>query len=752
MVRRKLISTKLLFPVIALIISGQLYGEDASALTLKRLFGTEEFKAESFGPARWLKEIQAYTMLEDSLEINEGQDIVQYNPQSGKRKILVPAKLLIPNGQTQALEIDDYHWSPTEQSVLIYTNSQKVWRRKTRGDYWILDLKSASLKKLGGKAAESGLMFAKYSPQGDRIGYVYKNNLYTQNLSDMHITQLTFDGSNTLINGTFDWVYEEELDLRDGFRWSPDGQYIAFWQLDSSQVKQYYLINNTDSLYPKVTSIPYPKAGETNSACRVGIVNSRGGKSRWLNLPGDLRNHYVARMEWAANSCEVVFQYLNRMQNTNRVMLGNIHTGSVHPVFVDRDDTWVEVCEDFTWLDQGTYFIFVSERDGWKHVYRVSRTGDKYKQITSGKFDVISIEKIDEKSGWLYYIASPNNPTQRYLYRCRLDGSGKPERLTPSTKSGTNEYDISPDSKWAFHTHSSFGKPETVSLVSLPFHRKIRNLVDNHVLKKKIESLKRLPTKFFRIHIGNGILLDSWCMKPPDFNPGKKYPVLFYVYGEPWGQTVLDRWNRNYLWHLMLTQQGYLVMSVDNRGTAAPRGRDWRHCIYGQIGILASKDQADALRVIIKNNPYVDKSRIGIWGWSGGGSMSLNMIFRYPDLYHTAMAVAFVSNQRYYDSIYQEKYMGLPKTNPEGFKQGSPITFAHRLKGNLLLVHGTGDDNVHYQNCEALVNELIRHNKHFSMMAYPNRSHSIKEGENTRFHLYKLLSRYLKENLPSGAR
>ena len=241
-------------------------------------------------------------------------------------------------------------------------------------------------------------------------------------------------------------------------------------------------------------------------------------------------------------------------------------------------------------------------------------------------------------------------------------------------------------------------------------------------------------------------------MKPPDFNPGKKYPVLFYVYGEPWGQTVLDRWNRNYLWHLMLTQQGYLVMSVDNRGTAAPRGRDWRHCIYGQIGILASKDQADALRVIIKNNPYVDKSRIGIWGWSGGGSMSLNMIFRYPDLYHTAMAVAFVSNQRYYDSIYQEKYMGLPKTNPEGFKQGSPITFAHRLKGNLLLVHGTGDDNVHYQNCEALVNELIRHNKHFSMMAYPNRSHSIKEGENTRFHLYKLLSRYLKENLPSGAR
>jgi dipeptidyl-peptidase-4 len=752
MVRRKLISTKILLPVIALIISGQLFGKDPSVLTLKRLFGTEEFKAESFGPARWLKKTHTYTMLEDSLEINEGQDIVQYSPQSGKRKILVAAKQLIPEGEHKALEIDDYHWSPTEQSVLIFTNSKQVWRRKTRGDYWILDFKNRSLQKLGGEAAESGLMFAKYSPQGDRIGYVYKNNLYIQNLSNLSITQLTFDGSATLINGTFDWVYEEELDLRDGFRWSPDWRYIAFWQLASSQVNQYYLINNTDSLYPKITSIPYPKAGETNSACRVGIVNSRGGNPQWLNLPGDLRNHYVARMEWAANSSEVVFQYLNRLQNINRVMLGNIHTGAVQAVFSDRDDTWVEVCEDFTWLDQGKCFIFVSERDGWKHVYRISRSGDMQKQITSGKFDVISIEKIDEKSGWLYYIASPHNPTQRYLYRCRLDGSGKPERLTPSTKSGTNDYDISPDSKWAFYTHSSFGKPETVSLVTLPSHREIRILVDNHVLRKKIESLKRLPAEFFRIHIGNGILLDSWCMKPPDFNPLKKYPVLFYVYGEPWGQTVLDRWSRNYLWHLMLTQQGYLVMSVDNRGTAAPRGREWRHCIYGQIGILASKDQAAALQAIIKNNPYVDKSRIGIWGWSGGGSMSLNMIFRYPDLYQTAMAVAFVSNQRYYDSIYQEKYMGLPKTNPEGFKQGSPITFAHRLKGHLLLVHGTGDDNVHYQNFEALVNELILHNKHFSMMAYPNRSHSIKEGENTRFHLYKLLSRYLKENLPPGPR
>jgi dipeptidyl-peptidase-4 len=393
----------------------------------------------------------------------------------------------------------------------------------------------------------------------------------------------------------------------------------------------------------------------------------------------------------------------------------------------------------------------VSERDGWRHVYRVSRSGEKVKPVTRGEFDAISIESINEKGGWIYYIASPKNPAQRYLYRSRIDGRGKPGRLTPLSLTGTHRYQISPDSKWAFHTYSSFGNPATTDLVRLPSHQKVRTLVDNTVLKNKVKALQRQAVEFFRVDIGEGVLLDCWCMKPPDFDPAKKYPVLFYVYGEPWGQTVLDRWGGNgYLWHLMLTQQGYLVMSVDNRGTSSPRGRLWRKSIYRQIGILASTDQAAALKAIIKKFPYVDASRVGIWGWSGGGSMSLNMIFRYPDLYHTAMAIAFVSNQRFYDSIYQERYMGLPKDNEEGFKNGSPITHAHRLKGNLLIIHGTGDDNCHYQSFEALVNELIAHNKYFTMMSYPNRSHGIYEGENTTRHLYELLTRYLKDNLPAG--
>jgi dipeptidyl-peptidase-4 len=281
----------------------------------------------------------------------------------------------------------------------------------------------------------------------------------------------------------------------------------------------------------------------------------------------------------------------------------------------------------------------------------------------------------------------------------------------------------------------------------------VRILADKSELREKLNELKKSPTEFFRVDIGDGVLLDGWCIKPPDFDPGRKYPLFFYVYGEPAGQTVMDRWgDKRYLWHLMLAQQGYLVMSVDNRGTPAPLGRAWRKCIYRQIGILASADQAAAARAIIKNRPYVDPDRIGIWGWSGGGSMSLNAIFRYPDLYHTAMAIAFISNQRFYDTIYQERYMGLPDDNEEGYKNGSPITYAHKLKGNLLIVYGTGDDNCHYQNCQALVNELIKHNKHFTMMSYPNRTHSIKEGENTRRHLYELLTRYLHEHLPAGHR
>lgn len=728
---------------------------DPSLLTLERIFSSKEFEGEKFGPARWLEDGTGYTTLEDSDGETTGKEIVRYDPATGRREVIVPVARLIPEGTTRPLRINNYTWSKDGKKLLIFTNSKRVWRTNTRGDYWLLDLADWRLRQLGGDGEPSTMMFAKFSPEGDRVAYVRKNNLFVQDLKKGRIKRLTKDGSETIVNGTSDWVYEEEFHLRDGFRWSPDGKRIAYWQFDTEGVRWFSLINYTDSLYPKITRFPYPKVGETNSACRVGVVSAKGGWTRWFKVPGDPRNHYIPKMEWAANSREVVLQQLNRLQNTNKVMLGDVRNGRVRTILTERDEAWVDVHDDMKWIDDGNSFTWVSERDGWRHVYRVSRAGDEVKLLTPGAFDVISVESIDEKGGWLYYIASPDNPAQRYLYRVSLDGSGKAERLTPANQPGSHSYQISKDSRWAFHTYSSFDSPPVIELVKLPEHRNVRTMVENAELREKLNALKRTPVEFFRVDIGDGVLLEGWCMKPPDFDPTKKYPLLFYVYGEPAGQTVRDAQggrSETYLWHTMLTQKGYLVISVDNRGTRAPRGREWRKCIYRQIGILASADQAAATRAIIKSRPYVDPDRIGIWGWSGGGSMSLNAIFRYPDLYHTAMAIAFISNQRFYDTIYQERYMGLPDDNAEGFKNGSPITFAHQLKGNLLLVYGTGDDNCHYQNCQVLVNELIKHNKRFAMMAYPNRTHSIGEGKNTKRHLFETLTGYLMDNLPAGPR
>jgi dipeptidyl-peptidase-4 len=724
---------------------------DPSVLTVERIFGSDEFEAEKFGAARWLEDGSGYTTLENSEAKTAGMDIIRYNLQTGRREIMVPATQLMPEGASEPLKIDDYSLSSNGEKLLVFTNSKRVWRTNTRGDYWVFDLTTGKLQKLGGDAKPSTLMFARFSPDGRRVAYVCERNLYVQNLKNLRITQLTSDGSATIINGTSDWVYEEEFRLRDAFCWSPNGKLIAYWQFNTEGVGEFYLINNTDSLYPEITPIEYPKAGQTNSACRVGVIGSRGGKTQWLEVSDDPRNHYIPKMEWAANSRTIVLQNLNRLQNINQVILANMRTRNTRKILTEQDEAWVDVGDDLKWFDEGRCFTWLSERDGWRHLYLVSRFGKKMTLLTPGPFDVISVKGIDEDQRCVYYIASPDNPTQSYLYKVPLDGGGRAERVTPAGQPGTHTYQFSPDSKWAFHTYSFFGRPPITELIRLPEHETARTLADNSELRAKLNILKKCSTEFFRVDIGDRILLDAWCVRPPDFDPAKQYPLLFHVYGEPAGQTVLDKWaGDKHLWHLMLAQQGYLVMSVDNRGTPAPRGRAWRKCIYRQVGILASADQAAAARAIIQSRPYVDPGRIGIWGWSGGGSMSLNAILRYPDLYRTAMAIAFVSDQRFYDTIYQERYMGLPSDNEQGYKNGSPITFAHQLKGNLLIVHGTGDDNCHYQSCEALVNELIKHNKPFTMMAYPNRTHSIKEGENTRQHFYTLLTRYLNDKLPPG--
>lgn len=724
---------------------------DPSLLTVERIYASRDFASDFFGPTAWLADGSGYTTVELSRTVR-GLDIVKYEPASGRREVLVPASRLIPAGEREPLIPEEYAWSADGSRLLVFTNTVRVWRTNTKGDYWVLDLASGALTQVGADFPESTLMFAKFSPQGDRVAFVQANDVYVESLADGTITRLTEGGSPTLINGTFDWAYEEEFSLQDGFRWSPDGTKIAYWQLDASGVREFVLVNYTDSLYPQFTSIPYPKVGEVLSSARVGVVSASGGETVWMQVPGDPWNNYIARMEWAAGSDEVILQQLNRPQNENRVILGDARTGRVRTVFTDTDPGWLDTVDDLLWLDDGARFTWVSERGGWRHVHAISRADGSEKLLTPWPMDVVQVSLIDDEGGWIYFIASPDDAAQRYLYRGRLDGTGEAVRLTPAASPGYNGYDVSPDGAWAFHTHSRFDTPTTWSLVRLPGHETARVMTDNAQLKARVAGLKRGELEFFRLERGDGPPLDGWMMKPPDFDPSKKYPVLFYVYGEPAAQTVVDRWGGStYLWHLMLTQQGYIVASVDNRGTPAPRGREWRKSVHGAIGILAHQDQAAANRELRKR-PYVDGDRMGIWGWSGGGSTTLQMMFRHPDLYHVGMSVAPVPDQLLYDAIYQERYSGVLPDYAEAYREASPITHADGLEGKLLLIHGTGDDNVHYQGSERLINRLVELNKPFTMFAYPNRSHGIFEGPGTTLHLRTLLTDYLQQNLPAGGR
>ncbi|MBK9156091.1 MAG: S9 family peptidase [Chloracidobacterium sp.] len=721
-------------------------------LTVDRIFASAEFRPERFGGFDWLKDGDSYAKFEPSEKVKDAIDLVRYQIDTEKRDVLLSAERLIPKGESKPLQMDGYDWSADGKKMLIYTNSQKVWRYNTRGDYWVLDLDSGKLSKLGGDAKPATLMFAKFSPDGTRVGYVRENDLYVEDVATGKITRLTKDGSHTLINGTSDWVNEEEFDLRDCWRWSPDSRSIAFWQFDASGIEDFILLDNTQGLYPKLTKIPYPKTGTQNAAVRVGVIAAGGGPIKWLETPGDLRNNYIVSVDWSSPS-EIYLQHFNRLQNTLQVLVADAKSGKSRSILTEKDDTWVDLTlPEMKWLDGGKRFLWISERDGWRRPYSVSADGRDIRPLTRGAFDAMSVQSIDETGGWVYYIASPDNATQRYLYRSRLDGSGTDERVTPAEFKGWNNYNFSPNSKWAIQSSSSFGKPSRIDLLNLSDKSVARNIVGNSKLRAQLDQLPKGPAEFFRIDIGDGVALDGWMMKPPGFDPSKKYPVLFYAYTEPAGTTVNDSWTGSqYLWYLMLTQQGYIVASVDNRGTPSPRGRAFRKSIYRKIGVLSSADQAAAAKAMLAKMPYLDASRVGIWGWSGGGVATLNAMFRYPDVYKMGMAVAPAPDNRYYDTIYTERYMGLPKDNPKDYENTAATTFAENLKGDLLIVHGTGDDNVHYQQTEYLINKLIAANKVFTIMPYPNRTHSISEGQGTTLHLYSLLTRYLNEHLPAKA-
>ncbi len=715
-------------------------------LTLENIYTNRAFRARGFGPVRWMKDSLGYSTVETNRDAG-GAEIVRYDAKSGDRSVLVSAKILTPAGAKRSLDIDDYIWSDDNSQLLVFTNTKKVWRYNTRGDYWVLNLKSGKLQQLGKSLDPSTLMFAKFSPDGTRVGYVSKQNIYVEDIATSAIRQITSDGGGNIINGTFDWVYEEELDCRDGFRWSPDGKTIAYWQSDTKNIGTFYLIDNVSGIYSKPIPLPYPKVGTTLSAVKVGVIPATGGTTKWFDIPGDPANNYLARMDFIPNSNELMIQQLNRLQNTNKVWIADAGSMALSNILTDTDKAFLDIHDNIRWLEGEKYFTWTSERDGWMHLYRVSRDGKEIKSITNGDFDVVNISCIDPAGGYVYYIASPGNFIERYLYRSRLDGSGTAERVTPAETPGHHSYQMSADAKWAIHSYNNSTTPNRVSLVYLPDHKETKLLEDNRELKAKYDKLGLRPKEFFKVDIGDE-KLDAYMIKPVDFDPNKKYALLFYVYGEPAGSTVQNNWDGGEgLWHQYLAQKGYVVVSVDNRGTRTPRGRDWRKSIYGQIGILASEDQHKAAKKILGMFDFLDPARVGIWGWSGGGQMTLNCMFRYPETYKTGIAVSFVSDQKLYDATYQERYMGLPDGNPTGYRDGSPINWAKNLQGKLMIAHGTGDDNVHYQSFEMLVNELIKNNKLFTMMSYPMRAHGINEGENTTLHLRRTMEQFWLKNL-----
>jgi dipeptidyl-peptidase 4 len=687
----------------------------------------------------------------------DNNGIEQVDIRSGIKTLIVTNKELTPPDSANALQIASFVFSNDHKKLLVFTNTARVWRYRTKGDYWVLDVSAHKLMQLGKGLPSQSLMYAKFSPNGEKVGYVSEHNLFTEDISTQKITQLTVDGTRKLINGTFDWVYEEELGCRDGFRWSPDGSKIAFWQVDGSKIRDYYMLNTTDSVYSQVVPVEYPKVGEPPSPVRIGVVSVDNKSIQWMNIEGDPQQHYLPCMEWA-DSNRLVVQQLDRKQQESKLIYCNATTGNSNVFYKEHDSAWIDIKsvwndDDPTgwyWIDHGRSFIWVSEKDGWRHLYKISRDGKTESLLTNGNYDIASIKCIDEAGGNIYFMASPDNATELYLYRIKMDGKSNAVLVSSSTMKGTNNYEISPNAKFAMHSFSNYNTYPAKEWVSLPDNQPVDS-------KKSISATMRtdetIDVEYTKITTDDGITVDAWINKPANFDSTKKYPVVFYVYGEPAATTTDDEYGnqQNFLYNGDMSADGYFQVSVDNRGTPALKGAAWRKCIYRKVGSLDVHDIAMAAKKLLER-PYFDKDRVAVWGWSGGGTSTLLLLCKYPEIFKTGIAIAALTNMLYYDNIYSERYMGLPQENMQDYINGSPVTYAKDLQGNLLYIHGSGDDNVHYSNAEALLNELIKYNKQFQFMEYPNRTHSISEGPGTGEHLVTLYTSYLKKYCPPGGK
>ncbi len=717
-----------------------------------------------------LVSVQAFSQLPENLiwstngkayyALRNNEIVLEEAGQTGALKNVIGSNL-IPSGAVSPIDIKSFTLSATQQWALLQTNAKKVWRYETIGDYYLFNLKSKSLQKIGKGMPASSLQFAKISPDEKWVAYVSGHNIYAEEIKTGKTIQLTKDGSKYLINGTFDWAYEEEFFCRDGFRWSPDSKQIAYWQVNATGVKNYLMINNTDAAYPFAVPVEYPIAGEKPSPVKIGVVNVGDQKTKWMETPDDAKwGSYIPRMEWVPNSKELIIQHLNRKQNTSHLLLANVQTAKSKVIYKEVEKTWIDIMPSWNsqyanggwdWMEDGKHFLWANESDGWRHFYIQSIDGESPICITPGNYDVMKTARVDFKNHQLFYYASPKNATEQYLYVTNWDTPTVSTLLSPEQQKGTHEYTISPNGALAFHSFSNINNAPKSEWVSLPKHESMG--VAGKVNAIAVNAQAKHAPEFFTVTTSEGVTMDAWMVKPTNFDPQKKYPVVFYVYTEPWGQTAKNEYGTgyNFLYDGSMADDGYIYISMDNRGTPVPKGSAWRKSIYQKIGEVNIRDQALGAKEIFKL-PYVDTSRVAVWGWSGGGSATLNLMFQYPEIYKTGISIAGVGSQLTYDNIYQERYMGLPQEDKAVFIKGSPNTYAKNLKGNLLYIHGTGDDNVHYQNAELLINELVKHGKQFSLMSYPNRSHSISEGEGTIPHLKALYTQYLRQHCPPGGR
>lgn len=582
------------------------------------------------------------------------------------------------------------------------------------------------------------------SPDGSRLIEFRDRHLFVRHQDSGERTQLTKHAP------------DREIRYRDPV-WSPDGQRIVFVEADVTEVRQRPVLVPNDPSYPGVRMQRFARVGEKIESLRVGVVDAAGGETQWLPVEMPAEGCYLGQVDWAGNSHEVLIEKLSRFRDKREFLLVDVDTADVRRVFQETSEAWAVGSQGknsgLTWIREGREFIVVSEKDGWRHAFLCSREGKELSLLTPGKYDMIDRAAVDESGGWYYFYASPDDGTQKYLYRVPLDGTGMLERITPNDQPGTHDYDFSPDTRWAFHTFSTLDTPPVVELVELPSHRVIRVLEDNSELREKMKQVISHPTEFLQLNIGDGVSMDAWLIKPNAFDESKKYPVFIYVYGEPYSQTVLDRWGAAQIdFHRAVADLGYLVVSIDNRGTPAPKGAAWRRSIFGSLGPLSTEDQATALKELGRTRSYVDLSRVAIWGWSGGGSNTLNAMFRKPDLYHVGIAVVPKPQPHLYNAWFQEIYMRTREVNAEGYQRSAPINFADGLKGRLLMITGSGETNTHIQIIEGLVDRLVELGKSFDYMVYPNRDHGLREGPGSVLHVRMLIVRYLVEHLPPGPR